>query len=213
MKKMNDWGKSAAVLAFIFSALGGLSAPVSAVNSNPTENAIQESEPVSFESQGNLQLAQAGLIGQCRAAKKRIFVYTERSTTSQTITTLAPNEEVTLAGNGNGGWIAISSPETGYVQAMDLKPCQNATQPDSGSTTNLCRRVTIPQGLAVRRNPTLSAARVGGVFVGNTVQLATPQRTQKDNQGRTWIQITEPIDGWISSGFPEGNLGSPSACR
>ncbi|MBE9125797.1 MULTISPECIES: SH3 domain-containing protein [unclassified Coleofasciculus] len=212
MKTMNYWGKSAAVLAFVFSAVGGLNAPVSAVNSNPTDNAIQASEPALFETQGNVQLAQAGLIGQCRAVKKRIFIYTERSTSSRTITTLASNEEVTLAGNGNGGWIAISSPETGYVQTMDLKLCQNANQPDTNTMADICRRVAIPQGLAVRRNPSLSAARVGGVFVGKTVQLATPRRSEKDNQGRTWIQITEPIDGWISSGFPEGNLTAPSAC-
>lgn len=213
MKKMNYWGQSAAVLAFAFTAVGGLNAPVSAVNRNLTDNAIQASEPASFGHQDNVQLAQAGLIGQCRAAKKRIFVYTDRSTTSQTITTLAPNEEVTLAGNGSGGWIAISSPETGYLQAMDLKLCQNADQPNPDTTANLCRRVTVPQGLAIRQSPSPSAARVGGVFVGNTVQLATPRRTEKDNQGRTWIQITKPLDGWISSGFPEGNLSSPSACR
>jgi hypothetical protein len=211
MKKTCIKNGAVALFTLLFSTSGALS--VSALQSNPTtNNSIQDSQSKPILAQSNVELAQ-GLIGQCRAAKKRIFVYTERSTSSQTITTLAPNQEVTLAGDGSSGWIAISAPETGYVQAMDLKLCNNATQPDSDSTANLCRRVTVPEGLSIRQSPSPNAARVGGVFVGNTVKLATPRQSQKDSQGRTWIQITAPRSGWVSSGFPEGNLSPAFTCR
>jgi hypothetical protein len=210
MKKMCIMNGTVALFTLLFSTSGVLNVSATSLQSATTNNSIENSQSQPIPS--NVQLAQ-GLIGQCRAAKRRIFVYTDRLTTSQTITTLAPNQEVTLAGDGSGGWIAISAPETGYVQAMDLKLCNNATQPDSGSTGNLCRRVTVPQGLSIRQSPSPSAARVGGVFVGNTVKLATPRQSQKDSQGRTWIQITEPRSGWVSSGFPEGNLGPVFTCN
>lgn len=212
MKRICTINGAVALFTLLLNATGDLSASATSVKSATTSNSTQESESNAFQSQENFHLAQADLIGQCRAAKRRIFVYTERSTTSQTIRTLAPNEEVTLAGQGSGGWIAISSPETGYVQAMDLKLCQNGERPDPDSASNLCRRVTVAQGLAVRRNPSPSAERVGGIFMGNLVRLASPPRSEKDSQGRTWIQITQPVNGWISSGFPDGNLGPQSPC-
>ena len=151
MNRMHIWVKPFIVLTSMVMPVVGLTTWAGA-SFNPTQQAQM---PGIEENQ--VQLAQ-GLIGECRAAKKRIFVYTERSASSRTIRTLAPSEEVTLAGNGSGGWIAISAPETGYVQAMDLKLCQGATQPDSGSTSDICRRVTVPQGLTIRQNPNLSAS-------------------------------------------------------
>lgn len=207
MSWMHILAKPFTVLTSILLPVVGLTTLAGAI-SNPT----QQAQAPGIEPENRVQVAQ-GLIGECRAAKKRIFVYTERSPSSRTIRTLAPNEEVTLAGNGSGGWIAISAPETGYVQAMDLTLCQGATQPDSGSTSNICRRVSVPQGLAIRQNPNPSASRVGGVFEGNTVKLAVPKQSQQDNQGRTWIQIREPRAGWISSGFPQGNLSPEFDCN
>ncbi|HBB32495.1 MAG TPA: hypothetical protein DDZ80_08630 [Cyanobacteria bacterium UBA8803] len=215
MKKLNNWGKPVAQFAVGLSVAAGLLAPATVVNSSTTNNSIQSSEPASLEAQTNWQLAQ-GLVGQCRAAKKRIFIYTERSTSSRTVTTLDPDEEMTLADNGNAGWVAISAPETGYVQARDLKPCKNqggnTPNPDQPSGSNLCRKVTVAQGLTIRREPSPSSTLVGGIFVGNTVKLANPRQSQKDSQGRTWIEITAPKAGWISSGFPEGNLGPEFSC-
>jgi hypothetical protein len=207
MNKMQVLTKPFTVLISILLPMVGLTA-LASESSNP----IPPTQISGIEPENPVQVAQ-GLIGECRAAKKRIFVYTARSASSRTIRTLAPNENVTLAGNGNGGWIAISAPETGYVQTMDLKLCQEATQPDSDSTSNICRRVTVPQGLVIRQNPNPSASRVDSVFEGNTVKLAVPKQSQIDSQGRTWIQITEPMAGWVSSGFPQGNLSPELDCQ
>ena len=203
MKKTSHWRKPIALFTVILSTVVGLNAPGTAVTSLPTDNTT--------ESPSTIQLAQ-GLVGQCRAAKQRIFVYTERSATSQTVRTIGLDEEVTLADSGSAGWIAISSPATGYVQARDLKPCKGGNQPDSGSGAGVCRKVTVAQGLTIRQSASPSAALVGGVLSGNTVKLTNPKQSQKDSQGRTWIQITAPKAGWISSGFPDGNLGPEFSC-
>lgn len=216
MKLMNRWGNSTTLVALALSTLGTLNLSATTASSTTSINTSQESEPTSLQVPGNIQLAQ-GLVGQCRAAKQRIFVYTQRSTSSSTVRTIAANEEVTLADDGSAGWVAISSPATGYVQARDLKPCKGGTQPsgnkpDSGSTSSSCRKVTVVQGLTIRQSANPSSALVGGVLAGNTVKLANPPQSQKDSQGRTWVQITAPKAGWISSGFPEGNLGPAFSC-
>lgn len=214
MKTISHSSKLVALLVLVFSAVGELSVSATAVSSTTATDSIQQSQPTSFVSQSNFQVAQGNLVGQCRAAKQRIFVYTERSTTSQTVRTIGPNQQVTLADNGSNGWIAISSPVTGYVRASDLKLCQGGTQPPP-QTSNLCRTVTAQDGLSVRQNPSFASARVGGVFLGNTVTLANPQQSQVNPQegNRTWIRIVAPTAGWISSGFPEGNLGPAFSCR
>lgn len=228
MKKIGQWGKSVAICALALSAVGELSA--SAVSSTTTANVIQKSESTSLEHPATIQLAQASVVGQCRTVKRGVFVYTERSATSQTIRSLAPGEQVTLADNGSNGWIAISTPVAGYVQASELKPCQTPTPPQpqpqpqpkpqpqprpqpQPQGPNTCRNVIYPpEGLAIRKNPIITDQRIGGVYVGNTVKLASPRRTEKDSQGRTWVYITQPTPGWISSGFPEGNLGPEFSC-
>lgn len=229
MNTITHWGKPVAMLAIALSTVGYLNTPSSAVVESTTANVTQKSESNVSERQGNVQLAQ-GLVGQCRATKQRIFVYPERSTSSQSIRTLAPNELVTLADTGAGGWIAISAPIAGYVRASDLKPCPGGTRPPTPAPTpspsptpdtqspsqggsNVCRNViNPPEGLAVRNTPVISAPRVSGVYVGNTVKLASPRQTEKDSQGRTWVRISQPTTGWISSGFPNGNLGPEFSC-
>lgn len=235
MKTIAHWGKPVAVLALGLSSVAYLNAPSTAVTDTATTKVTQQSESNSSAPQHSIQLAQ-GLVGQCRAAKQRIFVYPERSTTSQSIRTLAPNELVTLADNGAAGWIAISAPIAGYVRASDLKSCPGGTRPPTPAPTptpkptptpstqppseqgsqggsNVCRNViSPPEGLAVRNTPVFSARRVSGVYVGNTVKLASPRQTEKDNQGRTWVRIVAPQTGWISSGFPNGNLGPEFSC-
>jgi hypothetical protein len=221
MKTMNYWGKPFTILALGLSIVGYLNAPSTAVTDTTTANVAQKSELNSSGLQGNLQLAQS-VVGQCRAATQRIFIYPERSTSSQSIRTLAPDEQVTLAESGAAGWVAISFPIAGYVRSSDLKACPGGTRPpdtqppSSGGSqggANMCRKVIAPpEGLAVRNTPLSSAPRIAGVYVGNTVRLASPPEIQRDSQGRTWVRITAPSTGWISSGFPNTNLSPEFSC-
>lgn len=201
MKQLSYWGKSATALVFALSA-------VTTVSSNTTANVTQQSELNLSGRQDNVLLAQ-GLVGQCRAAKQQIFIYSERSTTSKTVRTLAVNQEVTLADTGTGGWIAISAPVAGYVQTRDLKACSTGSKPPT--TGSVCRVPKI--GLAIRQNPVKSAVVIGGVGPQDTVRLVDPRESQKDADGRTWIRISAPVAGWISSGFPEGNLNPEFNCK
>ncbi|MDY6784265.1 MAG: SH3 domain-containing protein [Cyanobacteriota bacterium] len=179
------------------------------------------------------QLAQ-GLRGQCRQAYQNIFIYRTRST-SEAVSSVVQDERVVLAeDSARNGWIAISSPTVGFVEARYLKLCDRAgsvfpspppippappsrvsrparpTRPAS----NLCRRVTYagPEGMTIRSGPSVDFPRVGGVFFDNRVTI-NPTATRLDSQGREWLRMTAPTNGWISNGFPafgESNLGSCS---
>lgn len=221
MKKMSYWSITFTFFALIVDAVGGIATPATATGNTTTAYITQQSQPASGQLQGNFQLAQ-GLVGQCRrAAKERIFVYSQRSTNSQAIRTLARNERVTLADNGGGGWIAISSPVTGFVQATNLAQCPgdgNTTPSTGGSTTpstgNLCRRVTYKgsEGLAIRSKASSNSTRVAGVRFGDKVTLRAKSSPVLDNQGRAWVEITAPATGWISSGFPSQKATNIGSC-
>lgn len=224
MNKMCIESKVVVLFALVLSAVGQLNASATAVKNTTTGNRIQKSESTAFQSQGNFQVAQAAIVGQCRAAKARIFVYPERSTSSQSIRTIGRNEQVTLADNGAAGWIAISAPVAGYVRASDLALCQGANRPtpnpnpapDQPTTTSLCRIVTYngPEGgLAIRSQPNKSGPRVGGARLGDRVTLRTsPPPTTLDKDGRAWVEVTAPSTGWISYGYPNSRSTNIGAC-
>ncbi len=225
MKKMSYWFEPIALFALVLSVLGAINAPATALTNTTTNNPIQESEPTSFQRQRSFELAQ-NLVGQCRAAKQRIFVYSQRSTSSSSLRTLDTNEQVTLADNGSGGWIGISSPAVGYVQASNLTTCTTATKPpstnppstkppSSGTGEGICRVVN--RDLSIRQGPGQGSATIGGVAKDATVKLASPQQSQTNasENNRVWVKIVAPTSGWISSGvsaYPEGNLGPKFSC-
>lgn len=227
MKKMSHWGKPVALSALLLSVAGILKAPATATSSTTTAKTTQKSEPTLLQRQGNFQVVQ-NLVGQCRVAKQRIFVYTQRSETSQTLRTLAPDEQVTLADNGVRGWIAISEPEVGYVRAEDLTKCPQAAKPKPTTTTStttttnttatklgLCRIVTYKgtEGLAIRERPDKNSPRVGGVYPGNTVTLKQdPPQFVLDKEGRAFVELTAPTSGWLSYGFPNSKSANIGAC-
>lgn len=148
-------------------------------------------------------LAQGSLIGQCRAVNKQVSVYKQAATISPIVSTLITQTQVTLADNGSNGFIGISSPVSGYVQTANLKPCSGTTPPPTGNT---CRRVLQPLGLAIRQAASPNAAAVGGVANLERVELTTtPATVKKGPDGRNWVQISKPVAGWVSNGFPGGN--------
>jgi hypothetical protein len=232
MKKISHWGKPVALLALILSVVADLKA--TAVTNTTSAPIISESEPTLSQQSDNLQLAQ-GLAGQCRIAAQSMFVYRERSI-SNPIRALELNEQVTLAEeNGRDGWIAVSSPIRGFVEARALKSCNQQPRdsrepisqqpresreprqvqvPPRSSPSNLCRRVTYEgtEGLAIRERPEINATRVSGVFLGERVTLTNPPQFRVDTEGREWVRLTAPSAGWMSNGFPSSGDLNLEAC-
>jgi hypothetical protein len=143
------------------------------------------------------QLAQS-LAGQCRQVNKQVPVFAERDATSEALRLLPRSTEVTLSGSGEGGFIAINAPTTGFVHTVNLTTCDTINPPSA----SVCRRVVYPGGLAIRSQPNPNSTYVGGVNYLNRVTLTNnPPTTQREANGRNWVQIAEPLAGWVSNGF------------
>lgn len=201
-------GRNPTILAVALSIVGGISAPVMAIPNPLAANSTQESVAPSLPTQGEVQLAQ-NLIGQCRAANRTIDIFSQASVApaSEALATLQTNSRVTLADNGSAGWIGVSSPTNGYVIARYLKACSG--NPPVG--TNTCRTANV--ALSIRPNPNNTQGnQIGTVAAAGVVKLTNPEQSQVDTTGRTWIRIVSPLSGWVSSGFPEGNLGARFSC-
>jgi len=208
MKMKSFWGQPVALMV-VLSAVSSLIAPAHALPGKATET---------------MQLAQRDLVGQCRAAKQPLAIHRQPSTSSPSDRVLATREQMTLADNGNGqGWIRISAPIAGFVQAANLTACSgvvvNPTPPKPAPapapTSSLCRVVTYngPEGgLAIRSRPDRTAPRIDGVKFGDRVTLRTsPPPSNIDKDGRDWVELTAPSRGWISNGFPSSrsmNIGN-----
>ena len=80
------------------------------------------------------------------------------------------------------------------------------------TTGDLCRQVAERQGLAVRRRPTPNSPRVGGVPYRGEVTLVRNFEEIRGPGGRSWVEITYPVRGFISVGYPGagGNLADCS---
>lgn len=75
-------------------------------------------------------------------------------------------------------------------------------------TANLCRQVNQKQGLTVQKRPTPNSPTVGTIDANQQVTLIEGYRDIRGPAGRTWVQISFPISGFVSRGFPgnETNL-------
>ncbi|MDY7014678.1 MAG: SH3 domain-containing protein [Cyanobacteriota bacterium] len=154
--------------------------------------------PPVFANPSETQLAQS-LVGQCRQVNKQVPVFVERDATSEALRLLPRGTEVTLSGSGEGGFIAINAPEAGFVHTVNLTTCAGVVNPP---TAGVCRRVVYPGGLAIRSQPTPNSTYVGGAGYLSRVTLANnPPTTQREANGRIWVQIAEPRAGWVSNGF------------
>ncbi|MCA1991933.1 MAG: SH3 domain-containing protein [Coleofasciculus sp. S288] len=225
MKMMNSWGKPITLLVLVSSVVWSLETTATVVPGITSANLTFETEFILSQKRSSVQLTQ-GLIGQCRAASRSMFVYRERSNANP-IRALEPNEQVALAEEaGREGWIAISSPIRGFVEARDLKTCSSQEPresrepreprrtPSPPPSSNLCRQVSYEgtEGLAIRARPDANSSRVGGVFFGDRVRLTNPPQFQVDNQGREWVKIAAPVVGWMSNGFPSTGDINLEAC-
>ncbi|MGL5197142.1 MAG: hypothetical protein ACRC8Y_26430 [Chroococcales cyanobacterium] len=98
--------------------------------------------------------------------------------------------------------IAILSLLISTLPKAIATPLAQAEPPD------LCRRVTERRGLAVHRTPDPNQTQIGGVDPNATVTLAADAEPIVGSDGRIWIKITAPVEGYISNGPPNsgGNL-------
>ncbi len=80
-------------------------------------------------------IAQASLVGQCRAAKQATGVFKERLATSAILTPLKKGDRVTLAENtAQNGFIAVSAPSRGFIQTANLTVCAGTPKPTPAPT-------------------------------------------------------------------------------
>ncbi len=147
------------------------------------------------------------LTGQCRAAKQATGLYKERSTSSTVVlSSLKLGDKVTLAEEmQKDNMILVSTPSKGFVQTANLKMCPGAVvpvnpKPDSSNTSS-CRLVTQVRGLAIRKGPSSTGEIVSGVAQNEKITLAMPLEAKNTGDGRTWIKIVKPAEGWVSEGF------------
>ena len=195
MLKMKLFRKCLNFLAVIAIAIGGIS------NSALADTNVPESAQT---------IQPLPLVGQCRAAKISTPVFRGALATSEALRLVATDQTVTLAGNTSdaNGFIAVSSPTSGFVFAVNLKPCGNTAPPK-----NLCRRVLRPnEGLTIRRNPTSTSDVVGGVPVLGQVTLTTNPATVTRAENRNWIQISAPANGWVSNGLVTESVSNLGIC-
>jgi hypothetical protein len=153
----------------------------------------------------------AKLTGQCRAAKQATGLYKDRDSSSMLVTSLKLGDKVTLAEEtAPNSMILVSTPSKGFVQTVNLKMCSGVVVPVTPNpNVSSCRLVTQPMGLAIRKGPGGSNEAVAGVAQNQKVTLVTPPESQNTNDGRTWIKISKPAEGWVSEGFANGgkNVG------
>ncbi|MCC5897709.1 MAG: SH3 domain-containing protein [Phormidium sp. BM_Day4_Bin.17] len=158
---------------------------------------------------------------------------------SRSIANIAPNERLRLMPDAEGIrgpegniWLAVSFPAEGYVDngplgSSHLNRCEafvwgsqlpstsgastsqrldTASGSNSGSS---CRRVIQPEGLTIRQSPSLNGSVLGGVDLDETLQIRLPLRAIVASDGREWVEITAPFNGYVSNGFGDGvsNLG------
>lgn len=145
----------------------------------------------------------AKLTGQCRAAKQSTGLYRDRDSSSVLLSSLKLGDKVTLAEEtARDGMILVSAPSKGFVQTANLKMCPGAVVPVTPKPSlSSCRLVTQPMGLAIRKEPGGTSEVVSGVGQNEKITLVTPPESKNTGDGRTWIKISKPAEGWVSEGF------------
>ncbi|MEB3831329.1 SH3 domain-containing protein [Phormidium sp. CCY1219] len=76
---------------------------------------------------------------------------------------------------------------------------------------SLCRRVTEARGLAIRQRPDPNSPQISGVDPNGFLTLASDAREIPGPDGRVWLEISEPVPGYVSNGEP-GSAGNLAPC-
>ncbi|MCB8779315.1 SH3 domain-containing protein [Planktothrix agardhii 1032] len=105
--------------------------------------------------------------------------------------------------------LAVMGSQLPTLATIQTKPTTpNSETKIAQNRSSLCRIIGEQQGLAVHSRPTPTSPVVGGVGFKTEVTLANNSGGTRGPDGRTWVEISAPIKGYISNGFPDrsGNL-------
>ncbi|WP_199246624.1 SH3 domain-containing protein [[Phormidium] sp. ETS-05] len=86
----------------------------------------------------------------------------------------------------------------GEWETLPLRATFEVAQ-DMGS---LCRRVRTPEGLIVRDRPDPNSPQIGSLPPNAQVTLSPDWRGITGPDGRIWVEISSPMRGFITNGFP-----------
>ncbi|MBD2464887.1 hypothetical protein H6G89_28185 [Oscillatoria sp. FACHB-1407] len=208
-----------AALSLVTTVMSGL--PSQAVSDRPTQDneaaeAIPSSGAASPVAPAPAMEVAQGLVGQCRETLRIERVYGGADLEAVRVTDIPAGTRITLASNPNRGWVQISSPIGGFVQAAFLLPCRSGNAPVTPpaavpNTTGsaVCGVVTTQFPLTVRRAPNTAAAATDALLFPNDGFriLGTPQVQAQPatENGRVWVQINRfGVTGWVAETGPGG---------
>ncbi len=101
--------------------------------------------------------------------------------------------------------LAVMGSQLPTLANIQTKPTTtNSEAQMAQSRSSLCRIIGEPQGLAVHARPTPTSPVVGGVGFKTEVTLANNSGGTRGPDGRTWVEISAPVKGYISNSFPDG---------
>jgi hypothetical protein len=219
VKKTNFYNGRVVAAIAAMSAVGCFAAPASANSSDAIAQTMQ-----STPSDSVLIARSEDLCRKVANPPEGLLIRSDASTSASQVGGVGRGGTVTLttapptvkSDSAKRKWVEISAPKAGWIsngfpgQAGHLVMCAGAKPPEPpvGST---CRRVIRPgEGLLIRSEPNKGARVVGGVGLNQRMTLTTdPATVRKDGDGRSWIQISAPVAGWVSNGFPpNSNTGA-----
>lgn len=156
-------------------------------------------QPNQFRPQPTI-LAQFETCRQVSSGITGLNVRRAPSLTAEVVGVVPSDRSVTLESLGTDGWAPISEPYDGYVSTNYLTTCESlietaATPVDTPDTIEgQCRQVIVRSGLNVRAKPSRYSNRLTALAAGTNVQVSGPETEH-------WVQITEPVDGYVAERF------------
>jgi len=105
------------------------------------------------------------------------------------------------AGVSSSGY-AHSTPAPAPAATVEPTPLPSYSVPAPRVTLDsYCQEVTTEEGLTIRARPSAIADRVGGITQGGRLIVAPDTQPLADADGRYWLAIVEPEEGYVAGGF------------
>lgn len=94
--------------------------------------------------------------------------------------------------------LGVCNPSANPVNSRDFIVTQ--------APSNLCRQVNSEKGLAVRAQPDSNSSQIGGLDQNQQAILAQSDRKIIGSDGRLWVEIVSPINGYVALGYPNSEV-------